>query len=206
MIMEKTSTLSPEITEENIFSKPKCQAILSLIAYFQQNKKNIQRAHLISALVKNANPNSLQKDFVTTIDKKINTSEDHGDNTPAITQKRNVDDKNLFEKGIIERLQTLNEITPKIMFNSIANLDKTVQYLRKLGLITNQYMRGYPRIILTDKGLTLFYKYIIKRMVDELIHDGSQLMSISEHILTSVIPKEEKKTAGFALPKFYNLD
>jgi hypothetical protein len=147
--------------------------------------------------VKNENTNSLQKDFVTIIDKKMNTSEDHSNNNRAITQKRHVDDKNLLEKGIIERLQALGEITPKIMFNSIANLDKTVQYLRKLGLITNQYIRGYPRIILTDKGLTLFYKYIIKRMVDELIHDGSQLMSISEHILTSVVPKQKKTTVGF---------
>ena len=204
--MEETSILSTDITEENIFSKPKCQAILSLIAYFQQNKKNIQRAHLIRALVKNTNPNSLQKDFVTEIDKKINTSEEHVDNNRAITQKRYVDDKNLLEKGIIDRLQALGDIAPKIMFNSIANLDKTVQYLRKLGLITNQYIRGYPRIILTDKGLTLFYKYIIKRMVDELVHDGSQLMSISEHILTSVIPKEKKKTMVFALPELYSCD
>ena len=87
MTTKKTSTLSTDIIEENIFSKPKCQAILSLIAYFQQNKKNIQRAHLISALVKNANPNTLQKDFVTTIDKKMNTSEDYSDNNPDNNSK-----------------------------------------------------------------------------------------------------------------------
>jgi len=206
MTSKKTSTLPTDIIEENIFSKPKCQAILSLIAYFQQNKKNIQRAHLISALVKNANQKTLQKDFVTPIDKKMNTSEDYSQNNRTITHKRYVEDKILLEKGIIERLHALGEITPKIMFNSIANLDKTVQYLRKFGLITNQYIRGYPRIILTDKGLTLFYKYIIKRMVDELIHDGNQLMSISEHILTSVIPKDKKTTVGLALPEFYNYD
>ena len=206
MTPKKTSTFSTDIIEENIFSKPKCQAILSLIAYFQQNKKNIQRAHLISALVKNENTNSLQKDFVTIIDKKMNTSEDHSNNNRAITQKRHVDDKNLLEKGIIERLQALGEITPKIMFNSIANLDKTVQYLRKLGLITNQYIRGYPRIILTDKGLTLFYKYIIKSMIDTLAHDDSQLMNISDHVLTSFIPKDKRKTKGFELSEFYNND
>jgi hypothetical protein len=204
--MENTSILSTDITEEKIFSKPKCQAILSLIAYFQQNKKNIQRAHLIRALVKNPNPNSLQKDIVTEIDKKINTSEEHGDNNRTITQKRYVDDKNLLEKAIIDRLQALGKITPKIMFNSIANLDKTVQYLRKLGLITNQYIRGYPRIILTDKGLTLFYEYVIKKIGHELVHDGSQLMSISEHILNSAIPKDKKKPVGSTSPEFYKND
>ena len=206
MINEKTYIPLTDITEEKIFSKPKCQAILSLIAYFQQNKKNIQRAHLIRALVKNANQNSLQKDFVNEINNKINTSEEHGDNNRTITQKRYVDDKNLLEKTIIDRLQALAKITPKIMFNSIANLDKTVQYLRKLGLITNQYIRGYPRIILTDKGLTLFYEYVIKKISHELVHDGSQLMSISEHILNSAIPKDKKKPAGSTSPEFYKND
>jgi len=206
MINEKTYVPSTDIAEEKIFSKPKCQAILSLIAYFQQNKKNIQRAHLIRALVKNANQNSLQKDFVTEINNKINTSEEPGDNNRTITKKQYVDDKNLLEKTIIDRLQTLAKITPKIMFNTIANLDKTVQHLRKLGLITNQYIRGYPRIILTDKGLTLFYKYIIKRMADELVHDGSRFMSISEHILTSAIPKDKKKSVDSTSPEFYKND
>lgn len=91
------------------------------------------------------------------------------------------------------------------MFNSIANLDKTVQQLRKLGLITNQYMRGYPRIILTNKGLILFYRYILKTMIDELIDDGRQLMSISDHILTSFIPKVKRKTMVFALPELYHI-
>jgi hypothetical protein len=201
MATEKTDINSIGITEENIFSKPKCQAILSIIAHFQQNKKNIQRAHLIRALVKNADQSSLQKDFETNIDKKMLKSEKHLYNNRTITKKQYVEDKNLLEKGVIDRLQALADITPKIMFNSIANLDKTVRHLRKLGLITNQYIRGYPRIILTDKGLILFYRYIIKRMVDELVHDGSQLMSISNHILTSFIPKEKKKTMVLALPE-----
>ena len=206
MATEKTYIPSTDITEENVFSKPKCQAILSIIAHFQQNKKNIQRAHLIRALVKNADPSSLQKDFETDINKKMLKSEEHLYNTRTITKKQSVDDKNLLEKSVIDRLQALAVITPKIMFNSIANLDKTVRYLRKLGLITNQYIRGYPRIILTDKGLILYYRYIIKIMVDELVHDGGQLMSISNHILTSFIPKEKKKTMVFGLPEFYFTD
>jgi hypothetical protein len=181
MATEKTSIPLTDIPEENVFSKPKCQAILSIIAHFQQNNKNIQRAHLIQALVKNVDPSLSQKDFA---------------------KKRNVDDTNLLDNEIIDRLRTLADIAPKIMFNSIANLDKTVQYLRKLGLITNQYLRGYPRIILTDKGRILFYKYLIKNMADELVHDGSQLMSIPNHILTSFIPKEKKKTLVFDLPEF----
>jgi hypothetical protein len=194
MMTEKKYIPSTEITEENIFSKPKYQVILSLIAHFQQNKKNIQRAHLIRALVKNADSSSLQKDFETDIEKKRIESEEHLYNNRTITKKQYVDDKNFLEKNVINRLQAFADITPKIMFNTIANLDKTVQHLRKLGLITNQYVRGYPRIILTDKGLILFYRYIIKSMVDELAHDGSQLKSISNHIFTSFIPNEKKKT------------
>jgi len=174
MIEEKKYVPSTDIAEENIFSKPKCHAILSFIAYFQQNKKNIQRAHLIRALVKNPGPSSNHKNFI--------------------------------EKDIIGLLQVLGDTTSKIMFNSIANLDKTMRYLRKLGLITNQYIRGYPRIILTDKGLTLFYKYIIKSMIDTLAHDDSQLMNISDHVLTSFIPKDKRKTKGFELSEFYNND
>ncbi len=185
MATEKTSLPLANLIEENVFSKPKCQAILSLIAHFQQNNKNIQRAHLIQALVKDTNPSSSQKDFA---------------------KKRYVDDTNLLDREVIDRLRVLTDIAPKIMFNSIANLDKTVQYLRKLGLITNQYLRGYPRIILTDKGRILFYKYLIKNMADELVHDGSQLVNISNHILTSFIPKEKKKTKVFALSDFHNYE
>jgi len=142
MASEKTSIHSIGIIEENILSKPKCQAILSLIACFQHRKKNIQRAHLIRALVKN--PDS------------------------------NCDNKNFMENDITERLQVLGNTTPKIMFNSIAHLDKTIQKLRKLGLITNQYMRGYPRIILTNKGHILFYSLVypsfIFKMITELFN------------------------------------
>jgi hypothetical protein len=206
MMTKKTYATSTDIIEEHIFSKPKYQAVLSLIAYFQQNKKNIQRAHLISALVKNANQKTYQKDFITNIDKKMIKPEDSKNNNQTIIREQSIDDKNILEKGVSDQLQTLYEIAPTIVFNSIANLDKTVQYLRKLGLITNQYIRGYPRIILTDKGLTLYYRYIIKRMVDELIQDGRQLMSISDHILTSFIPKEKKKTMAFTLPELLSYD
>jgi hypothetical protein len=206
MATEKTNIPFTDITEENVFSKPKCQVVLSLIAYFQQNKKNIQRAHLIRALVKNENPDSSQKDIVTNVDKKMIKSEKHFYTTRKIIKQPNINDTNLLEKSVIDRLQELAERTPKIMFNSIANLDKTVQQLRKLGLITNQYLRGYPRIILTDKGLMLYYRYLIKTMVDELVHDGSQLMSISNHIPTLFVPKEKKKTIVFALPESYNYE
>jgi len=137
MATEETSIHSTDIAEENILLKPKYQAILSLIAHFQQNKKNIQRAHLIRALVKNADPSS--------------------------------DDKNLLEKNVIDRLQKLADITPKIMFNSIASLDKTIQKLRKLGLITNQYMRGYPRIVFTHKGQMLFYSLVYPSLIFKMI-------------------------------------
>ncbi len=131
--MEKISLPSTDITEESVLSKPKYQAILSLIACFQHKKKNIQRAHLISALVKNPDPS--------------------------------YDNKNIMEKDVIERLQVLGDTTPKIMFNSVAHLDKTIQKLRKLGLITNQYMRGYPRIILTHKGNILFYSLVYPSLI-----------------------------------------
>ena len=202
METQKTDIPSTDIIEQNVFSKPKCQAILSLIAHFQQKNKTIQRAHLIRALVKNADPNSSQKDFMTDIDKKIIKSEKHWYTNRTKHKKPHIDDTNLLEKEVIDRLRVLADRTPKIMFNSIANLDKTVQYLRKLGLITNQYLRGYPRIILTNKGLILFYRYHIKNMVDELVHDSSQLMSISNHIFTSFIPKEKKKVMVFDLPEF----
>ncbi|VVB60062.1 Uncharacterised protein [uncultured archaeon] len=134
---EKISITPTDFPEEKVLLKAKCQAILSLIACFQHKKKNIQRAHLISALVKNPNPSS--------------------------------DDKNLMEKDVINQLQTLGKTTPKIMFNSIAHLDKTIQKLRKLGLITNQYMRGYPRIILTHKGHMVFYSLVYPSLIFKMI-------------------------------------
>jgi hypothetical protein len=137
MTTETTSIPSSDIIEENVLSKPKYQAILSLIAHFQHKKKNIQRAHLIRFLVKNPGPS--------------------------------YDDKNFMEKDITERLQDLSNKTPKIMFNSIAHLDKTIQKLRKLGLITNQYMRGYPRIILTHKGHILFYSLVYPSLIFKMI-------------------------------------
>ena len=174
MAIEKKYIPSTGITEEKVFLKPKCQAILSLIAHFQLNKKTIQRAHLIRALVKNADPRSLQKDIVTNVDKKMLKSEENLHNNRTITKKQNIDDKNLSEKNVTDRQQALTNITSKIMFNSIANLDKTVQQLRKLGLITNQYVRGYPRIILTHKGHLLFYSIvypsIIFKMITELFN------------------------------------
>jgi len=140
---EQTSPPLTDITNENISLKPKCQAILSLIAHFHQNKKEIQRAHLIRVLVKNSD-------------------------------KSSDDDNTIMEKDIIDRLQVLGEIHPKIMFNSIANLDKKLKKLRKLGLITNQYMRGYPRIVLTSKGRMFFYSVLyssfIFKTITELIN------------------------------------
>ena len=137
MTPEETSITSTNVTDENICLKPKCQAILSLIGHFQHHEKNIQRAHLIRALVKNPDPSS--------------------------------DDKNIPEKDVIDRLQVLGDITPKIMFNSTANLDKKLKKLRKLGLITNQYMRGYPRIILTDKGRMFFYSVLYSSVIFKTI-------------------------------------
>jgi|GEM_PF-2899799 hypothetical protein len=142
MTLEKTSIPLTDITEDNICLKPKSQAILSLIGHFQHHEKNIQRAHLIRALVKKP------------------------DQSP--------DDKNIQEKDVIDRLQVLGDITPKVMFNSTANLDKKLKKLRKLGLITNQYMRGYPRIILTEKGRMFFYSFlytsVIFKTITELIN------------------------------------
>ena len=100
MALEKTSIPLTDITKENNILMPKCQAILSLIAHFQQNKKNIQRSHLIRVLVKN-------QDLCS-------------------------DDKTIKEKDVIDRLQILGDIAPKIMFNSTANLDKKLKKLRNL--------------------------------------------------------------------------
>ncbi len=135
MTIEETSPT--DFTEEKKVVKHKCQAILSLVAHFQHNKKHIQRAHLIRVLVKN----------------------------PDLSP----DDETIMEKDVIDRLQDLGEITPKIMFNSIANLDKKLKKLRKLGLITNQYMRGYPRIVLTDKGRMFFYSVLYSSFVFKTI-------------------------------------
>jgi hypothetical protein len=168
MATEKSNIPSTELIEESIVSKPKYQAILSLIAHFQQHKKHIQRAHLIRALVKNTNLSSSQKDIVTDRDKKMIKSEEHLTHNQTITKKQNVDDHYILE-GIIDRLQSLGDIAPKIMFNSTANLDKTIQHLRKLGLITNQYKRGYPRIILTEKGHILFYSLIYPGIIFQTI-------------------------------------
>jgi hypothetical protein len=79
------------------------------------------------------------------------------------------DDKNIKEKDVIDRLQVLGDITPNITFNSIANLDKKLKKLRRLGLITNQYMRGYPRIILTDKGRMFFYSFLYSSFIFKTI-------------------------------------
>ena len=122
-----------DFTEEKKVVKTKCQAILSLIGHFQYNKKHIQRAHLIRALVKKPDANS--------------------------------DIKSINEKDIIDPLPVLDEIAPKIMFDSVANLDKQLIKLRKLGLITNQYMRGYPRLILTDKGRMFYFSVIYSSFI-----------------------------------------
>jgi hypothetical protein len=137
MAPEQTSIPLADITKENISLKPKCQAILSIIAHFHQNKKDIQRAHLIRVLVKQPDQSS--------------------------------DDKNIIEKDTIDRLQVLGDIHPKVMFNSIANLDKKLKKLRKLGLITNQFMRGYPRIILTNKGRMFFYSCLYSSLIFKTI-------------------------------------
>jgi GR25 family glycosyltransferase involved in LPS biosynthesis len=201
MLSKKTNVPDLPIIEENIFSKPKYQAILSIIAHFQQNKKNIQRAHLIHALVKRENSNLILKDLLVNTNNNILNSKGQQDNDKTINKKQGMENDNILETGFIDRLQTYYDNAPKIMFNSIANLDKTIQNLRKLGLITNQYVRGYPCIILTEQGFKLFYKYIIKRMIDELVDD----MSISNQILDSFISKEEKKNKIF-LPELNFLD
>ena len=94
--------------------------------------------------------------------------------TRPTTKEQHANDTDSIGKDTIDRLQTLGDAVPKVMFNSIANLDKTVAHLRKLGLVTNQYVRGYPRIILTDKGRTFFYSFVyssfIFKTITELIN------------------------------------
>jgi len=169
--MKKTNKPLKGITEETILLKPKYQAIVSIIAHFQHNEKNIQRAHLIRALVKNADSNQGQIDCVTDKKKKMKQSEEHWYTHRTKTKELNTNDTDLLEKNTLDRIQTLGDATPKIMFNSIANLDKTVAHLRKLGLITNQYVRGYPRIILTDKGRMFFYSFVYSSFIFKTITD-----------------------------------
>lgn len=137
MTPAESSNPLTDFTEEKKVVKTKCQAILSLIGHFQYNKKHIQRAHLIRALVKNPDANS--------------------------------DDKYINEKDSIDRLPVLGEIAPKIMFDSVANLDKQLKKLRQLGLITNQFMRGYPRLILTDKGRMFYVSVIYSSFIFNMI-------------------------------------
>ena len=169
--MKKTNKPLKGITEETVLLKPKYQAILGIIAHFQHNEKNIQRAHLIRVLVKNADSNQGQVDFVTDKKEKMKKSREHWYTHRAKTKELNANDTDLLEKDPIDRLQTLGDAEPKIMFNSTANLDKTVAHLRKLGLITNQYVRGYPRIILTDKGRTFFYSFVYSGFIFKTITD-----------------------------------
>lgn len=171
MEMKKTNEPSDGIKEENILLKPKYQAILSIIAHFQHNEKNIQRAHLIRALVKNEDSNQGQIDLVTDKKEKMEKTREHWYTHRAKIKELNANDTDLLEKDPIDRLQTLGDAEPKIMFNSTANLDKTVAHLRKLGLITNQYVRGYPRIILTDKGRTFFYSFVYTGFIFKTITD-----------------------------------
>lgn len=171
MEMKKTNEPSKGIKEETILLKPKYQAILSIIAHFQHNKKNIQRAHLIRALVKNEDSNQGQVDFVADKKKKIEKSREHWYTHRPTTKEQHANDTDSIEKDTIDRLQTLGDAAPKVMFNSIANLDKTVAHLRKLGLITNQYVRGYPRIILTDKGRMFFYSFVYTGFIFKTITD-----------------------------------
>ena len=171
MKMKKTNEPSKGNTEETILLKPKYQAILSIIAHFQHNEKNIQRAHLIRALVKNADSNQGQLDLVTDKKKEMKKSREHWYTHRTKTIEQNANDSDLLEKDTIDQLQSLSDVAPKIMFNSIANLDKTVAHLRKLGLITNQYVRGYPRIILTDKGRMFFYSFVYSGFIFKTITD-----------------------------------
>ena len=167
--MKKTNEPSEDIKEETILLKPKYQAILSIIAHFQHNKKNIQRAHLIRVLVKNEDSNQGQIDLLTDKKKEMKKSREHWYTQRTKTIEQHANDTDSIGKDTIDRLQTLGDAAPKVMFNSIANLDKTVAHLRKLGLVTNQYVRGYPRIILTDKGRTFFYSFVYSSFVFKTI-------------------------------------
>lgn len=171
MKLKKTNKPSTGITEETIVLKPKYQAILSIIAHFQHIEKNIQRAHLIRALVKNADSNHGKIDLGADNKKKMKKSGEHWYTHRTKSKESNADDADLSEKDTLDRLQTLGDAAPKIMFNSTANLDKTVAHLRKLGLITNQYVRGYPRIILTDKGRMFFYSFVYSGLIFKTITD-----------------------------------
>jgi len=168
---EKTDTPSNVVLEETILLKPKYQAILSIIAHFQHNEKNIQRAHLIQALVKNSDSNLEIPPADKSESSKIKESKKHWYSHRSKPAEKKGADIELSEKETIDRLQRLGDVAPKTIFTSIANLDKTVAHLRKLGLITNQYVRGYPRIILTDKGRMFFYSFVYTGFIFKTITD-----------------------------------
>lgn len=158
---------SIDVQEDYLLYKPKCQAILSLIAHFQHQNKNIQRAHLIQVLVKDPVSNSSQKKVITDDDKKIIMLKDGICDDGETVNKHDEDTSK--KGGGINQKRGHREVTQNIMFNSIAHLDKTIQQLRKLGLITNQFMRGYPRIILTHKGRMVFYSVIYPTLLYQTI-------------------------------------
>lgn len=171
MGFKKTGKSSLGVGEEALLLKPKYQAILSLIGHFQHNKKNIQRAHLIQALVINAEPNQGQACLESKEKKQVKKSRDHWYHHLSKPKAQPVEAIKTSGPDSISQLHTLEEIAPKVMFNSIANLDKTVAHLRKLGLITNQYVRGYPRIILTEKGRMFFYSFVYSGLIFKTITD-----------------------------------
>jgi hypothetical protein len=171
MGLGKIKRFSQDNSEEFIILKPKYQAVLSIVAHFQHNEKNLQRAHLIRALVKNTDSNQEKTVHEVNGKKKRKESKKHWYSHRTKTPQVDAIDGDLSEKDTIDQLQTLHDVAPKIMFNSIANLDKTVAQLRKLGLITNQYVRGYPRIILTEKGRMFFYSFVYTGFIFKTITD-----------------------------------
>jgi hypothetical protein len=171
MRFKKTGKCSVSVEEEVILLKPKYQAILSLIGHFQHNKKNIQRAQLIQALVKNAEPNQGKACPESNEKKQVKKLRNHWYHHISKQKVQPVDAIETLGPESINQLHTLEEVAPKVMFNSIANLDKTVARLRKLGLITNQYAKGYPQIILTEKGRMFFYSFVYSGLIFKTISD-----------------------------------
>ncbi len=79
-------------------------------------------------------------------------------------------DIDVEEVEVADQQQVPQEME-QIMFTSVANLDKKLKKLRKLGLITNQYIRGYPRLILTEKGRAFFYTFLYSSVMFKVISE-----------------------------------
>jgi len=191
--MKKETQTRTGLTEEKVLIRPKYKNILNVLLSFQNNKTPCREKHLAGILVKNHEVDEKYKKQIRKIkSNKVTELIEQAYKEKEITEEEYKKARKILQDNVINKYHyPLSKIEPQ--FDSIYGLRRSLQRLRKLGMVTSKsHKKDYSSIILTEKGMDIYLKHIMNRYMS-LIKDTRVLMCVNELIVDIVMLQSQNK-------------